>query len=177
MVRTEDLIMSDKSEPAPLLGFRIRELRCRQGWTLTELARRAGTSPAAMHRYESGWGRFEIRTLRRIAAVLEARVEVRLLTAEASRADVRGERDLVRRLRSVFWDRDLEREDLDRHADWVLARVLVHGTMDQAAAARTFYGDDRVREVLRRRDVDARTRTFWIAVLGEESDASARTRD
>ena len=65
--------------PAPPVGVRIRSLRKARGWSLAELARRAGTSAPSLHRYESGWDRFELATLRKIASALGARLEVRLV--------------------------------------------------------------------------------------------------
>jgi hypothetical protein len=59
-----------------------------------------------MHRYETGWDRIELNTLRKIAAALGASIEVRLIP------------DPKR-------DRELEGADLDNHPDWVLARVRV----------------------------------------------------
>src|SRR5439155_947182 len=53
----DSIIMSDKSWAGVPLGHRIRQLRQDRGWTLAELARRAGTSAPALHRYENGWGR------------------------------------------------------------------------------------------------------------------------
>ena len=46
------------------VGLQIRALRKERGWSLAELARRAGTSAPTLHRYESGWERFELATLR-----------------------------------------------------------------------------------------------------------------
>ncbi len=69
--------MSDKcGDAAEPIGPQIRRLREGRGWTLAELARRAGTSAPTMHRYENGWDRFELATLRKIAAALHTRLEV-----------------------------------------------------------------------------------------------------
>lgn len=54
-------------QPAPI-GQQIRRLRQGRGWTLAELARLAATSGPTLHRYENGWDRFELVTLRKIAA-------------------------------------------------------------------------------------------------------------
>ena len=48
------------------IGAAIRRQRLRRGWSLVELARRAGTSAPTVHRYESGWSRFEVRTLEKL---------------------------------------------------------------------------------------------------------------
>ena len=73
--------MSDNllvDQPAPI-GQQIRRLRRGRAWTLAELARRAETSAPTLHRYENGWDRFELATLRKIATALGARLEVRLV--------------------------------------------------------------------------------------------------
>jgi len=63
------------------LGHQIRRLREERGWTLAALARRAGTSAPALHRYENGWDRFRADTLRKVAGALGARLDVRLVPA------------------------------------------------------------------------------------------------
>jgi transcriptional regulator with XRE-family HTH domain len=160
--------MYDKNDTRGLpLGQQIRSLRKRRGLTLAALAERAGTSAPTLHRYESGWDRFEIQTLRRIAAALDASLEVRLVpaagaTARAARPSARA---LTRSIRPLFWDHDLGESDLVEHRDWVLARVLTEGSLEQVRAARAFFGDDAVLLAARRRGVDARTRTYWETVL------------
>ena len=157
--------MSDKSLP---LGHRIRLLRLERGWTLAELARRAGTSGPTLHRYESGWDRFELETLRKIAAALGARLEITLVSAPRAAAARRvSSKALVRQLAPLFWDRDLEESDLSRHSGWVLERVLTSGSHEQVRAARVFFGDEAVGRAAERRGVDARTRRYWHMILGE----------
>ena len=79
--------MSDNSVP---LGQQIRRLREKHGWTLAQLARHAGTSGPTLHRYENGWDRFELGTLRRISSALGARLEIRLVPAALHAAKRRG---------------------------------------------------------------------------------------
>jgi hypothetical protein len=78
---------------------------------------------------------------------------------------------MVRLLRPLFWDKPLAACDLVDHRSWVLARVLLFGDRSQVRAARAFFGDDAIREALRRREIDARTRAYWAVILGED-DAS-----
>lgn len=66
-----------------MIGLQIRQLRKRRGMTLQQLADRAGTSASALHRYEAGWDRFEVATLRRIATALGAHLDVRLIAGES----------------------------------------------------------------------------------------------
>ncbi len=157
------------------IGVQIRSLREERGWTLAELAARAGTSASALHRYESGWDRFELATLRRLARALEARLEVRL-EAEPGRGR-EGKptvEALVRLLEPLFWDHDLEVGDLEAHPLWVLRRVLIYGDRRQVAASRRFFGDEAIRAAIAHRETDERTRNFWTVVLGSDAGDEAR---
>jgi transcriptional regulator with XRE-family HTH domain len=166
--------MNDNS---PTLGQRIRQLRQARGWTLADLARRAGTSAPTIHRYENGWDRFELETLRRIAAALESRLVVTLVTRSPRTARKRASpRALVRALAPLFWDRDLRESDLVRHAGWVLERVLTSGNREQMGAARRYFGDDAVRAAVERRGVDRRTRAYWRLLLEKRANASEGRR-
>jgi len=159
------MIMASESPPSPI-SAQIRSLRKERGWTLSELAERVGTSAATMHRYESGWDRFEIPTLRRIAAALGARLEVRLVPSSPEAMDSHpDEKQVMDALSPLFWDRDLEGSDLKDHPGWVLARVLRFGSLEQVRLARAYFGDGAVRAAVRRREVDARTRSFWSRIL------------
>lgn len=159
---------SSATQPAPI-GSQIRALRISKGWSLAELARRAGTSTPTLHRYESGWDRFELATLRRIAHALGASLEVRLLPSGASSPRSRPAAiDVVRILRPLFWDKPLAASDLVEHRSWVLARVLVFGDKAQVEAARAYFGDEAIGEALQRREIDPRTRAYWDVVLGRE---------
>jgi len=130
-----------------------------EGWSLADLARRVGSSAPTLHRYESGWDRFELSTLRKIAAALDARLEVRL----------------IGRLKAE--PEDLTTSDLAEYPQWVLSRVLMFGDSAQVAASRRFYGDAAIREAVARRGVDERTRNYWTLVLparGETPGSAAR---
>ncbi len=161
-----DLIINDKSVSFPFLGQQIREQR---GFTLAELARRAGTSGPALHRYENGWERFSLRTLRRIGAALDARLEIRFVRApsEPATARHRSRKTLTKMLAPLFWERALRESDLAAYADWVLERVLTSGSREQVRAARAYFGDEAVRRAAERRGVDPRTRQYWRLILGK----------
>ena len=152
----------------PPIGAQIRQLRQDRGLTLSAMARLAGTSVPAMHRYESGWDRFELSTLRKIAGAVGAVLEVRLVPAPRpeSTLEPAGEA-LTDLLASVFWDRELKQSDLEDHRSWVLARALMFGNDIQVKAARTYFGDGAIRAAIRRREVDPRTRNYWTLMLGE----------
>lgn len=165
--------MNDKSvSPATPLGHQIRRLREERGWTLAALARRVGTSAPSLHRYENGWDRFRVDTLRKVAAALGARLDVRLVPAARVRPRSAPTATALRKLLApLFWDRDLRASDLQRHAGWVLERVLTGGSSEQVQAARAFFGDDALRRAVVRRGVDRRTRNYWGLILGAAGDA------
>jgi transcriptional regulator with XRE-family HTH domain len=121
----------DLDTQAPI-GFQIRALRKARGWSLAELAKRAGTSAPTLHRYESGWERFEVATLRRLAAALDAQLNVSL---EPLRKGVPRPKlstaQLASLLSPLFWDRPLQPRDIDEYPDWVLRRVLMYGNRRQ----------------------------------------------
>ncbi|MDH3284862.1 MAG: helix-turn-helix domain-containing protein [Acidobacteriota bacterium] len=165
--------------PAPL-GQQIRTLRRARSWTLEDLARRADTSAPTIHRYEGGWSRFELRTLRKIAAALGARLDVRLTRVDAPLGaqdrTTTTKRTLRRLLAPLFWDADFRESHLDEHRDWVLGRVLMFGGREQVAAVREWFGDDAIRRAVRRRGIDEKTRNYWVTVLEDGADASEGAR-
>lgn len=161
--------MSENFETSsdPLLGPQLRRLRKLKSLSLKELAGRSGTSPSALHRYESGWDRFELGTLRRLAAALGARLVVTLDPVHRSIAvDKETAQGLTTSLRPLFWDVDLTRDHLEDNPDWVLRRVLQFGDWDQVHRARLYFGDDAVRSAADHRSMDARTRRLWQVILG-----------
>jgi len=171
-----NIIMYDNkmpSGPRPI-GVQIRALRKARGWSLAELAVRIGSSAPTIHRYESGWDRFELPTLRKIASALGATLDVRFVSGGATGGEpARPSRArLLEILSPLFWDRDLQVSDLDRYRDWILARVLVFGNWRQVVAVRRFYGDDAILRATERRDVDDTTRVFWNTILKGETVAS-----
>jgi transcriptional regulator with XRE-family HTH domain len=170
--------MNDKLLPFPPLGQQIRALREQRGWTLAELARRAGTSGPALHRYENGWDRFGLATLRRIGAALDARLEIRLVPAASGPAAARrpSGRTLAKMLAPLFWERALRESDLAEHAGWALERVLTSGSREQVRATRAFFGDEAVRSAAERRGVDPRTRHYWRLILGRSDRAPQSPR-
>lgn len=158
--------MNDKIT-APV-STQIRERRLQLGLTLEAVAERAGTSAPTMHRYESGWDRFELRTLQRVAAALEADVAIRLVPRSPPAARAPSVDGLIALLAPAFWDAELQASDLDRYPGWVLERVLVFGNREQIDAARAFFGDAALADALDRRGVDERTRNYWHLVLEDQ---------
>src|SRR5262245_59319803 len=147
-----------------LPGPRLRQLREQSHLSLAGLAKQSGTSPSALHRYESGWGGFELKTLVRVAAALGARLEIHL-SRRASEEKKSSIRKLMIRWRHLFWDIDLTENHLEQHADWLLRRVLQFGDWEDVHQARMFFGDDAVSRAATHRSMDVRTRRFWQIVL------------
>jgi len=154
----------DPEAPNAPLGPAIRRLRKDKGLSLKQLAARIGTSESAVHRYESGWDRFEIRTLRRLAEALDATLEIRL-EKRSDADDPRDARDLSRRLAPLFWDVDLQPHHLRDNPDWVLRRVLEFGDLDQNRWVRRYFGDDAIARAAQHRSMSPRVRRFWEVVL------------
>ena len=150
-----------------MIGVQIRQLRKSCGLTLQELAGKAGTSASALHRYETGWDRFEVATLRRIATALDAHLDVRLVAAESRIVGKPSPTVVVNQLGPLFWDKPLTADDLESHPLWVLSRVLMFGNSGQVRVARAFFGDGLIRDAAGRRGVDGRTRAYWSLVLGD----------
>lgn len=153
------------------IGLQIRARRLELGWSLAELARRAGTSAPTLHRYESGWDRFELATLRRLAAALRARLSVSLEVRQPEELELPPSKaELARLLRKLFWDHPLQPRDLDEHPQWVLRRVLMFGDRAQVEASRRYYGDSAVGQAAAHRETDARTRNYWRLILSPEAN-------
>ena len=156
-----------ENKSVPLIGPQIRRLRTGRGLTLQGLAQRAGTSASALHRYETGWDRFEVATLRRIAAALGGHLEVRFVADDVRTVVPKpGKREILKLLAPLFWDKRLRSGDLVGHRLWVLCRVLMYGNLKQMQATRRYFGDDLIRNAIASRAVDSRTRGYWELVLG-----------
>ncbi|MFW6089435.1 MAG: helix-turn-helix domain-containing protein [Gemmatimonadota bacterium] len=153
------------NEPAGPIGPQIRRLRIEQGLTQAEVAERTGTSAPTMHRYETGWDRFQIATLRRIAEALGATLEVRLVQPRGNPPSVPTEDELLDLLAPLFWDSELGSADLERFPGWVLERVVDFGNREQMAAARAWFGDEALAEAIERPGVDVRSRNYWRLIL------------
>jgi transcriptional regulator with XRE-family HTH domain len=156
------------------LSAEIRKLRERASLSQGQLARRAGTSVATLSRYESGWTRFELYTLRKLAAALGCRLQVRFVPVRQSVTSWSREK-LVQRLGRLFWDRPLATEDLDRYPRWVVERVVEYGTLEDVRGLISAMGRARfVQWVRRTRWQSPRTRAFWEGILTEETSCMKR---
>ncbi len=156
--------MNHPWEVSTQLAARRREL----GLSLAQLARRADTSAATLSRYEGGWARFEVYTLRKLATALGCRLEVRLEPKEKSQARVEVS-EAVSRFDRLFWDQTLSARHLKEHPAWVVERVLEYGSLDDVEMLVGVMG----REVFLRTVAEVRfetekTRVFWQNILDRE---------
>lgn len=79
---------------------------------------------------------------------------------------------------ALFWDADVDAIDSERHAPYVIARVLDLGTLVQVRAIERFYGRERLRSFFLEgglRRVEPRTAAFWLHILGLPRQACEST--
>lgn len=70
--------------------------------------------------------------------------------------------------RVLFWDVPLEQIDVDRHADWLIARVLWRGQLDDVRRVLSVYGVEHVRSVAKQhRSLPETLRSYWTGALSE----------
>jgi transcriptional regulator with XRE-family HTH domain len=153
-----------------MLRARRREL----GLSLSALAKRADTSPATLSRYENGWNRFEIYTLKKLASALGCKVKITFEPAGADAVNP-SRAAAVRRLHRLFWDRELKTTDLDRHPRWVAERVLEYGALADVRTLIALYGRAEFLEIVSgARLQSSKTRRFWLAMLKKEGMSCTR---
>ena len=156
------------------LSETIRRRRLELGLSLSQLARRIRSSPATVHRYESGWHRFELYTLQKLAAALGCRLRIELEPLAPETSGVTAEA-AVARLRRLFWDRDLESEDFERYPGWVMLRVLEMGTLGDVRALLDLIGRQAFLDRLGGlRFASEKTEAFWRAMCRQEGFACTR---
>ncbi len=70
--------------------------------------------------------------------------------------------------RQYFWEVELDEVSLEEHADYVIGRILEHGTFEAVRQIRRYYGDKRLVEFLKSshsRVLSNQTLRFWEVVL------------
>ncbi len=148
---------------------KLKKRRLEVGLSLSQLARRANTSVATLSRYENGWQRFELYTLRKLATALGCRLRVDLEPMETSSPKRRRASSGIRELQRLFWDRRLRSRDLDEYPLWVLERVLEYGSLEDVRSLATRMGQKRFLETVAQvRFKSARTENFWHLILERE---------
>lgn len=150
------------------ISEQLKKRRLEAGLSLSQLARRANTSVSTLSRYENGWQRFELYTLRKLATALGCRLRVdleRMGTSSPKRRKASGMRELQR----LFWDRRLRNRDLDEYPLWVLERVLEYGSLEDVGFLTRRMGQKRFLETVAQvRFKSARTENFWHLILQRE---------
>ena len=146
------------------LSSELRSRRQALGLSLKQVARRAGTSVPTLSRYETGWARFELKTLRKLATALGCRLRLTLVPE----AETTGEpvSDTSSRIRRLFWDAQLDESDLDCHPRWVTTRVLEFGNLDDVRFLVQRYGTRRFLDLTATaRFSSRRPWVFWRSIL------------
>jgi transcriptional regulator with XRE-family HTH domain len=150
------------------LSESIRERRLQLGLSLSQLARRVRTSAATISRYESGWHRFELYTLQKLASALGCRLRVELEPIKRSTSAI-ASKTPTERIRRLFWDKPLEEADFLRYPRWVVQRVLEFGYMADVQALIGRMGKDRfLQEVATVRFGTEKAQAFWRMMLERE---------
>jgi transcriptional regulator with XRE-family HTH domain len=171
----ESIIMYDNNVKSSTdisrqLGARRKEL----GLSLAQLARRVDTSPSTLSRYENGWTRFEVYTLRKLATALDCELVVRL-EPKTRRGTRPNESDVVEKLRRLFWDQRLTVRHLKENPGWVVERVLEYGNLEDVHHLVGHMGRDTfLRHVRGARFSSERTRVFWQQILSREGMTCTR---
>jgi transcriptional regulator with XRE-family HTH domain len=157
------------------LSEAIRRRRLELGLTLSQLAHRIRSSPATVHRYESGWHRFEIYTLEKLATALGCRLRIDL---EPLRPDppMASRKTVVAQLQRLFWERELEDTDLEDHPGWIVRRVLEMGTLRDVRALIGLMGKQGfLRHLADVRFASEKTSTCWRAMCEQEGTRCTKT--
>lgn len=165
MLDGKNIIIYDNSMD---LSQQLKHYRLLRGLSLAQAARRADTSAATLCRYENGWQRFELYTLRKLAGALGCRLKVELVPIESDRHDA-ARRFAFRRLGRLFWDRRLRKRDLEDYPLWVIERVLEYGSLQDVRCLVEMMGKETfLQRVALIRFKSAKTQSFWLEMLKRE---------
>lgn len=149
----------------------LKERRRELGLSLSSLARRVGTSAATICRYEKGWDRFQLQTLRKLASALDCRLVIALepLRPGGGKPSRQAAGAALKRLRRLFWDRPLSSADLRQYPEWVVRRVLELGNLADVQALIGLLGREKVlRHAARLRFTSPKTEHFWSGIVERE---------
>lgn len=151
------------------ISEKLRKRRLECGFSLSELARLADTSPATLSRYENDWTRFEVSTLRKLAIALGCRLEIDFIPNEETCRTEMSKSEIIRCLKRLFWDCDLNQEMLDDYPVWAVERVLESGQLEDIYSIQILIGRDRFLESVQESSrLSPRTRVFWNNILKKE---------
>lgn len=157
-------------EPKGTISSQLRRQREVLGLSMAEVARRAGTSVASLSRYESGWSRFEVYTLKKLASALGCEVDITLRPVQSVRPVPVDRAEAVHRLKRLFWDHDLTPDDLESCPVWVAERVLDYGQLEDIHLLRGVLGPDAFLRIVAAsvNRLSPRTRALWLQLLDME---------
>jgi transcriptional regulator with XRE-family HTH domain len=148
--------------------------RKRLGLSLSQLARKVNTSPATLSRYENGWSRFEVSTLRKLATALDCDLVVKLQPRPRWVEQPTAE-NVVQQVGRLFRDQELDIVHLEERSLSVVEHVLEHGSLGDIRILTAFYGRERLLSLAARATFSSnRTRAFWRQVLEREGVACTR---
>jgi hypothetical protein len=96
----------------------------------------------------------------------------------AAKSKTKNPRRLPRRLHQFFWEVDSKKVHLDKHADYIIARLLEHGDLAAIRWLLTTYTERQIAGVVKQsRQLSRKTANFWRLRLGiPESDVLALSR-
>ncbi len=156
------------------ISQQIAMRRKRLGLSLSQLARRVNTSPATLSRYENGWSRFEISTLRKLATALDCDLVVNLQPrprwVEQPTAD-----NVVQQIGRLFSEPEMTTGHLEEHSLWVVEGVLEHGSLGDIRILTAYFGRETFLDLVgEARFSSTKTEVFWRSVLEREGVASTR---
>jgi transcriptional regulator with XRE-family HTH domain len=150
------------------ISRQLRSRRMRLGLSLSELARRVNTSPATLSRYENGWSRFEVATLRKLATALDCNLVVKL-QPRPRWVEQPTSQNVVQQIGRLFWDQDLIPNHLDEYPLWVVERVLEYGGLGDIRILTAYFGREVFLDLISQaRMPSEKTRVFWQSVLERE---------
>jgi transcriptional regulator with XRE-family HTH domain len=156
------------------ISHQLGTQRKRIGLSLGQLARRVNTSPATLSRYENGWSRFEVSTLRKLATALDCDLVIRL-QPKSRRIEEPAADQLVEKVARLFWDQELEVDHLREYPLWVIERVLEYGDLGDIRMLAVYFGREEIlRLVGETRFSSDRTRVFWHNILEREGTRCTR---
>ena len=152
------------------ISEQLKHKRQSLGLSLSEVARRAGTSAATISRYENNWTRFEVYTLRKLATALDCDLKLSLQAKRGRDASVSSNSDIISQLGRLFWDHKLTKSDLTNYSVWVVERVLEYGKLDDVDILRKTMGRKAfLNAVAAAGRLSPHTRNFWHQILNMEN--------
>ena len=148
----------------------IRRWRAKRGLSLSQMAGRAGTSPSALSRYEKGWQRFEIYSLRKIASALNCRLYIDFIPSDEPKGSY-SKKYRWNRLKRLFWDKKLIKSDLSAYPEWAVKRILEYGDMNDIKFMIDFFSREKFLDLVSRIKFSSKkARVFWQNILEKENN-------